>query len=298
MKKYGGQLKGMFILLVTAMLWGFAFPAQLKASGRLAALSYTGIRFALGALTLVPLIFIRERKKDRERLRLTVLSGMLCGVVMFLAIYAQQYSMNFLDNSGEVSFLTALYMLIVPLLGMFMGNFPSLNVWVGILFGSVGMFFLTVKDGFTIELSTLLLIGGAFLWALHILVVGKYSSRIYPITFSFTQFSVTAVLGLIGMLLFESPSFDDVIAVWPYILYGGVVSVGIAFTCQIIGQRYTDPAPAAIILSTESVFGAIGGVIMGEPMLSVRKVSGCVLIFIGIILSQIQFRIKKDNKND
>ena len=298
MKNIGTQLKGMVILLITAILWGFAFPAQLAASEHLGALSYTGIRFAIGALPLIPLILLVEKNKEKSRLRLTVFSGMLCGFVMFFAIFLQQFSMNFLDNSGEVSFLTALYMLIVPLLGLCMGKFPSVKVWIAILLGCVGMFLLTVKESFTLELPTLILIGSAFLWAVHILVVGKFSDRIYPITFSFMQFSVTALCGLAGMFLFESPAIGDFIIVWPQILYGGLVSVGIAFTCQIIGQKYTDPAPAAIILSTESVFGAIGGVIMGEPMLTPREISGCVLIFIGIILSQIPNRKKKEIPHD
>lgn len=298
MKKFGARVKGTSILLLTAALWGFAFPAQIAASEHITALSYTGVRFALGALPLIPVIALLEKNKDKDKLRVTIIWGSFCGLLMFLAIIAQQFSMNYIDSSGEVSFLTAMYMLIVPVIETIMGNIPKPRVWIGVFLGCVGMLCLTLKNSFTVEPASILLLGGALLWAIHIIVVGKFSDKIYPITFAFSQFSVTAILGIFGMFLFESPSMDSMVASWPYILYGGLVSVGIAFTCQIIGQRYAAPETAAIILSTESIFGAVGGVIMGEPMLSLREIIGCVLIFGGILLSQITAKKERGKTND
>ena len=284
----GSNIKGISILLTAAFIWGVAFTAQTAAAEYLSAFSYTSIRYLLGALTMVPVMLIFERgSSDCKKMRRTVLSGVLCGLVLFFAIIFQQYGIQFAGSSGKAGFITSLYILIVPILGLFAGRRPGINVWLGIAVGLFGMYLLTVKGSLSISFGDALVMCSALFWAIHILSIDHFARDIYPMRFSAVQYLTTGLLSGILMIIFDHPTIEAVRLAWLPLVFGGPISVGIGYTLQTVGQRFTDPIPASLSLSMESVFSAIAGaVILGERM-GVRAYIGCALIFIGIISAQI-----------
>lgn len=288
------SFKGIPILFVTAVIWGFAFTAQSAGAEYLDGFSYTSIRFFLGALSLLPVVFIFERNAtDKLKLRRSLLSGACCGSVMFAATAAQQFGIQISRNSGKAGFITSLYILIVPIFGLLLRRFPKFNTWLGVIFGIVGMYLLTVRGSSGIEKGDLLVMLSAFLWAAHILCIDKFASEVYALRFAVSQFMTVAVLGGIFALIFESLTLEAVKLAWLPIVYGGLGSVGIAFTLQIIGQKSTEPVAASLILSLESVFAAVGGALLLNERLDIKGYVGCALIFIGIILAQLNINHKK-----
>ena len=297
LEKRRTNLKGMSILLITATIWGVAFTAQAAGAEHLGGFSYTAIRFVLGVLLLLPTIFIFERKaSDKLKLKKTVLTGFCCGLIMFTATAAQQFGIQLSGNSGKAGFITSLYILIVPILGLFMKRFPGINTWLGVVCGIFGMYLLTVKESIGVEFGDLLVMCSAFFWALHILSIDKFAADVYALRFSIVQFTTVALTSGIFMFIFEDVSLSAVRSAWLPIAYDGFGSVGIAYTLQIIGQKYTEPVPASLVLSLESVFAAIAGAIILNERMDVKGYIGCILIFAGIILAQLPskyFEIKK-----
>ncbi len=296
--------KGILFLVITAVVWGFAFVAQTAGSSHVGTFLFNGIRFLLGALSLVPVIAIFEKKSadpntDASMMKTTVIAGLVCGVVLFSASTLQQLGVElynkagYPDSSGRAGFLTALYMVIVPLIGLFMKKRPSVFTWGGIVLAVAGMFFVSLKDGFAIAGSDLVVLGCALLFAVHIVVIDKFGEGMYSLRFAMTQFIVCGVLSLAGWGITllcgaEPEALSDVTAALVPILYGGFGSVGVAYTCQILGQKNAEPAFASVILSTESMFSVIGGaIILGERMTG-RGYLGCALIFAGVLLTQVQ----------
>ncbi len=298
-KKTNG--KGIAFLIITAVVWGFAFVAQSVGSEYVNSFVFNGIRFALGGLSLIPVIFVFEKgANDKKMLKTTVIAGLVCGVVLFSASTLQQYGIElynkagFPDSSGRAGFLTALYMVIVPLIGLFMKKRPSVETWFGIAFAVAGLFLISFTNGFSVSFEDLVIIGCALLFAVHIVVIDRFGEAMYSLRFAMTQFLVCAVLsGLFALVgtasgMMEANTMSDIQAALPAILYGGFMSVGIAYTFQILGQKNAEPAFASIILSTESMFSVIGGaIILGETM-TARGYIGCALIFAGIILTQVK----------
>ena len=298
MKNSKSNIKGMLILLVTAMIWGIAFTAQTAGAEHLGAFAYTSIRFFLGVLILIPAIIVLERgANDKVKMRRTLATGSVCGVVMFAATITQQIGIHLGRNSGKAGFLTSLYILIVPIFGMFLKIFPKINTWIGVFCGVIGMYLLTVKESSAMEIGDALIILSAAFWAVHILCIDKFAKEVYPIRFSVIQFTVVAVVSALFMLMFEEVSFDAAMSAWLPLAYGGFGSVGIAFTLQIFGQKYADPVPASLILSLESVFAALAGAILLSERLDVKGYIGCALIFAGIIFAQLPEDLFKLRKN-
>ncbi len=304
-KKTNG--KGIFLLILTAVVWGFAFVAQSVGAEHVNTLVYNGVRFTLGCLSLIPVILLFERNAtDKKRMKTTIIAGLVCGVVLFSASTLQQYGIElytkagFSDSSGRAGFLTALYMVIVPLIGLFMKKRPSVETWMGVAFAVCGLFLISFTNGFSVSFEDLVVIGCAFLFAIHIVVIDKFGDQMYSLRFAMTQFAVSAILSGIFVLvgvsagMMEMNTLADLKAGLIPILYGGFLSVGVAYTCQILGQKNAEPAFASIILSTESMFSIIGGaLILGETM-TARGYVGCGLIFAGVILTQVKiFKRKK-----
>lgn len=291
------KLKSNLLLLMTAMIWGFAFVAQRIGADSVGAFTFNGTRFLLGAFSLIPVILIFEKKEAEKtihsgKITVTIKSGALAGLILFIASALQQWGVEITGSAGKSSFLTGIYTVLVPILGIFLGKKTTLNVWLGAFFAVVGMFLICINEKWQISYGDCVLLIGAIFWALHILVIDKFVDGIYPIRFAFTQFFVCGILGLLCALSFEDISLSVLQAASIPILYSGVLSAGVAYTCQIIGQKSADPTYASIILSTESMFGAIGGaVVLGETM-TLRAYIGCLLIFAGIIVSQIVFKKK------
>jgi len=290
----------MGIMLLTAMIWGFAFVAQVDSVDHIGSFTMNGLRFPLGALSLLPvaLFFERGRVSQKERKK-TVLASVLAGSILFLASTLQQIGIAYTKSAGVAGFITGLYTVLVPIgcLLIFRQK-TGLTVWIGSVCAVIGLFLLCyrVGGGFAFGIGELLLLLGSFFWAAHVIVIDRLGKDIRPLHFSVGQFSVCAILSIITMLLFDAPTWEGIFAAKWSILYCGVLSVGVAYTLQVIGQKRADPTFAAIILSTESVFSAIGGALFGVDDISWLGYVGCVLIFCGIVISQIRFgcRSKKE----
>ncbi|MBO5333183.1 MAG: DMT family transporter [Clostridia bacterium] len=289
------KFKSTILLFLTAIIWGFAFVAQRVGAEFVGAFTFNGIRFMLGFLSLIPVILIFEKDKfNLESLKNTLLPGLLAGTVLFIASTLQQYGVEITQSAGKAGFLTGLYTVLVPLIRFVMGKKTSAFTFIGAIFALVGLFFLCMTgNDVSFGFGDIVLIIGAFFWAGHILVVDKYVNNISPLKFSLVQFFVCGVLSLVFALILEDINLVAVKSAGIPILYGGIMSVGVAYTCQILGQRDADPTFASIVFSTESVFSAIGGAIILNEIMSGRGYIGCILIFIGIVLSQLNTNLFK-----
>ncbi len=283
------KIKATFLLFLTAIIWGFAFVAQRVGAEFVGAFTFNGVRFMLGAASLIPVILLFEREKiNKAVIKNNLLPGILAGVVLFIASTLQQYGVEITQSAGKAGFLTGLYTVLVPLIRFVMGKKTGILTFVGAIFAVTGLFFLCMTgDEISFGYGDVILIIGAFFWAGHILVVDKFVSTTSPLKFSFVQFVICGLLSLLCALLFEEIQFSAIKSAGIPILYGGIMSVGVAYTCQILGQRESDPTFASIVFSTESVFSAIGGALLLNEIMSGRGYLGCVLIFIGIVLSQL-----------
>lgn len=297
------HFKSILILLLTAMIWGFAFVAQLVGTDYVGAFTFNGTRFLIGAVSLIPVVLIFEKiKPERKKINKTIIVGIIAGVVLFMASTLQQYGIIITGSAGKAGFITGLYTVLVPIIGVFLKRKTNINVWLGAVLSVVGLYLLSVTGGISsVGIGDVVLLVGAVMWALHIIVIDWFGNEIYSLRFAMTQFFVSALLSIIGALIFEDISFAAIFDAKLPILYAGVMSVGVAYTCQIIGQKNADPTFAAIVLSTESVFSAIGeAVILGlvltgydyNPM-SLRGYIGCFVIFCGIVISQLNFKKQK-----
>ncbi len=291
------QFKSFALLLMTAMIWGFAFVAQRLGADYVGAFTFNGIRFLLGAISLIPVILIFEKRENDKMVHTQMMSttfktGIVAGAILFTASALQQIGIEITGSAGRASFLTGLYTVLVPIFGIFLGKRTTFNVWVGAVLAVIGMFLICVNEKWQIGMGDTVLIIGAVFWTLHILVIDRFVNRMYAVRFASTQFAVCGALGLICALLFETITLDGLINAAIPILYGGVMSAGVAYTCQIIGQKNADPTYASIILSTESMFGAIGGAIILHEVMTGRGYAGCALIFVGVIISQLVFKKK------
>ncbi len=283
------KIKSTFLLFLTAIIWGFAFVAQRVGAEYVGAFTFNGIRFLLGTISLIPVILIFEKEKfNKEKFKKTITSGLLAGVVLFIASTLQQFGVEITGSAGKAGFLTGLYIVLVPLIRFVMGKRTSVLTFFGAIFAVVGLFFLCMTgDEISFGIGDIVLIIGAFFWAGHILVVDKFVNDVSPLKFSMTQFFVCGFLSIIFALFTEKIDLSAIQSAGIPILYGGLMSVGVAYTCQILGQKDADPTFASIVFSTESVFSAIGGAIILHEIMSGRGYLGCMLIFIGIILSQL-----------
>ena len=294
MKKMKLVSAGMLIL--TAMIWGFAFVAQRVGAESLGAFYFNGIRFALGAISLFPVILIFEREKiDKAKLKRTVFAACIGGTVLFIAAALQQFGIEITQSAGKAGFITGLYTVLVPVISFVVYKKKnSIGVWIGAVLAVIGLFLLSVNESFSIGLGDLVLFIGAIFWAVHILVVDRFIGEISPLKFASIQFAVCAILNLTCAVMFESFDMEAISTALVPLLYGGLASVGIAYTLQIIAQKNTDPTLAAMVFSLESVFSAIGGALILNEKMSTRGYIGCVLIFGGIIISQLKPYKKKE----
>ena len=288
------------LLILTAMVWGFAFVAQRSGSEHLGAFAFNGIRFALGALSLIPVILIFEREKlDRKKILDTVKYGAVVGAILFAASAFQQIGIEITQSAGKAGFITGLYTVLVPIVTFILFKQKnSFNVWIGAVIAVVGLFLLSVSDDFTVGLGDLVLLCGAFFYTFHIITIDRVVARVSPLKFAAVQFFTCAILNLIIGLFVDSYSMEAIGAALIPLLYGGLGSVGVAYTLQIVAQKNVPPTPAAIIMSTEAMFSAIGGALILHETMSLRGYIGCGLIFCGIILAQLTFKKKEKEQKE
>lgn len=285
--------KSNILLLMTAMIWGFAFVAQRLGADLVGAMTFNGVRFALGAVSMIPVILLFGRERpDREGMKQTVYASLAGGFCLFFASLLQQWGVEITGSAGKAGFITGLYTVLVPVIGVvFLGRRTRLFIWVGAFMAVAGLYLLSMTGAEKAGVGDLVLIAGSIVWALHILVIDHFDTKnIDVLRFAIGQYTVCAVMNLIGALLFEDVTLSGITAAGIPILYGGIGSVGIAYTLQILGQKNADPTAASIILSMESMFSAIGGALILHEKMTPGGYIGCALIFVGIILAQLPER--------
>lgn len=288
------RFKSNLILLLTAAIWGFAFVAQRDASASVSAFAFNGIRFLIGSLSLIPIIIIFEGKtfSDKNKTKNTFVFGAVTGTVLFAASFLQQKGVEVVAQASSAGFITGLYTVLVPLFGLFFGKKVSLFTALGAVLAVIGLYFTCMSETLHFETGDLLLLAGSVFWALHIIAIDSFIDCVNPVLFSSVQFFTCGIINIILCAVFEADTFSlqNVFAAAVPILYAGVMSSGVAYTLQVIGQKNAEPTEASIILSTESVFGCIGCMLLLGERLSVRSLFGCILIFAGIVLSQLKFK--------
>jgi len=287
-------MKSNLMLLFAAAIWGFGFVAQRLGMNFLEPFAFNSMRFLLGSLSLLPLLWILYRKTPAITVQesdksLLLKGGISCGLVLFVAATLQQYGL-FYTTAAKAGFITGLYLILVPILGIFLRHKTGLSIWLGAALALVGLYLLSVNDNFSMSRGDTLIFVGALFWAFHILVIDHFSGRVDPIQLSAVQFLVCGALSLGISLLIETPTLTSIIDCWKPILFAGVVSVGIAYTLQVVAQKNANPSHAAIIMSLEAVFAAIGGVWLLDETLSSRAWFGCALMMAGMFLSQVKFK--------
>ena len=255
--------------------------------------TFNGVRFALGCLVLLPLILRNGIQKNASRkstssagTKTLIFGSGLLGITLFAAASFQQVGLIY-TTAGNAGFITGLYVVIVPILGLFWGQHPNTGTWIGALIAAAGLYFLSVTDELTISFGDMLELVGAFLWAVQILIVGWLSPKIDPLKLAFTEFSACSLLSLVTAFIFEEIALNALFQATIPILYGGVLSVGVAFTLQVVAQQKAHPAHAAILFSLESVFAAFGGWLILNETISSRGLVGCTLMLSGMLLSQL-----------
>jgi len=288
MKK--GQLGSEGLLLLSAVIWGFSFVAQRVGMRYVGPFTFNAVRFALGSITLIPFatIWRRERPAGTDAAgwkRAALLGGAVAGTVIFIGVSFQQTGIQY-TTAGKSGFITGLYVVLVPILGLAIGRRTSAWTWAGILLAAVGLYLLSFTGALSISRGDLIVLAGTVFWAAHVLLISVLIHRTGAVVLAMMQFAVCSVLSFVAAFLFEKVEIAGILGAAVPILYGGLMSVGVAYTLQVVAQRRTPPAHAAIILSLETVFAALGGWIFLGEIIPARGLAGCALMLAGIILSQ------------
>lgn len=294
------------MLILTAMIWGTAFVAQSLAADYIEPFTYNSIRTLIGGVALLPVIYLLNRSKSKEMAKADlptdnkklIIGGIICGIVLCIAGALQQIGIQY-TTVGKAGFITALYIIIVPILGIFFKRRPSVMVWISVLLAVCGMYLLCINEGFSIGKGDVLVILCAFFFSIHILVIDYFSPFVDGVKLSCLQFFTCSILSAIVMFGFEHPQWGSIFEAWFPLLYSGIMSCGIAYTLQIIGQKNVNSVIASLIMSLEAVFAAIAGWIILHESLSVKELIGCMLVFAGIILTQLpvdHLSVKKNLK--
>lgn len=294
------QIKSSLILLLTATIWGVAFVAQSVGMEYIGPFTFNAIRCVLGELVLIPVILVLKKKKEtgaenqeKEDKKTLWAGGIACGVILCIASNLQQFGI--MEASvGKSGFFTALYIVMIPVIGIFIGKRPGIKLWFCVALAVVGMYLLCMKDGsFTIERADIMLLLCALVFSFHILVVDYFSPKVDGVKMSCIQFFVCGVLSAVGMLFTETPDISNIQAAWLPLLYAGLLSCGVGYTLQIVGQKGINPVIASLIMSLESVISALAGWVILGQVLSPKEILGCVLMFVAIIITQIPIGNKK-----
>lgn len=303
------KLKGNFLLFLAALIWGVSFIAQSKGVESLSPSLFNGVRSILGGVVLLPVIFLLDFSKKKRGLmvqsldKTLLLGGVVCGIFLCLATTLQTYGMIY-TSPGKAGFLTALYMVMIPIIRLFLGKRPQPIMLLSIFIAVVGLYLMCMDASLTIGQGDILILFCALLFAFHILFIDYFSPRTDGIKLSCLQFFVCGFINLLMVCFTEDPSLKGILANWASIGYAGILSCGVAYTLQIVGQKYTDPTSASILMSLESVFATLSTVILvacgwdltGGAM-TAREIFGCVLMFVAILLVQLPEKGKDCRKS-
>lgn len=292
------QTKNSLLLLLCSFIWGTAFVAQSAGSG-MGAYSFLAGRSWLAVLVLIPTMLVFDavnrrrtgtdgRPKTAAEKKQLVAAGLVCGTFLFAASAAQQIGITINPSTAKAGFLTAMYVVLVPVFGLFLGRKGSAQLWISMVIAVLGLYLLCMKNGFTgIESSDWILLSCAVLFSFQIMAVDHFSPRMDGVRLSLAEFLVVSVESTAAAFLFETPTAAEFAANALPILYCGVLSSGVAYTLQILGQRDLNPAIASLLMCLESVFSALGGWLLLHQSLSGREVFGCALIFAAVVLAQL-----------
>ncbi len=321
------QLKANFLLFTTALIWGCAFVAQVSAMDNIGPFTFGFTRNLIGAFFLLGFIYLFKRDKNKNldaeksgtsldsnntdlktKRKNLIVGGISCGLALFVAASVQQIGLQH-TSAGKGGFITALYIVFVPIFGIFLKKKASPVIWFCVILSAVGLYLLTIKGSFNIETSDLLVLLSAACFAIHILIIDHFSPLADGVKISCIQFFIVSILSFVFMLFTESPliynsgnifsefigmtspswesMINSSIIAWPEILYAGIMSSGIAYTLQIVAQKDTDPTIASLILSLEAVFAVISGFFILNEFMTTREIIGCILMFTAIIIAQL-----------
>ena len=309
------QIRHSGLLMITAMIWGAAFVAQSVGMNYVGPATFLFARSVLGSAVLIPLVYISGRiqdKKDRKqgpaeeiaakhslqrsfRNPVLIRGGAVCGFFLFAASYAQQAGIQF-TTAGKAGFITTFYIMAVPVIGIFLGKKTRLAVWIAVFMGIVGLYFLCITETFSIGTGDLLMVLCALLFAGQILAVDHYVPFVDAIRLSFLQFVVESLLAGLIMLMTETPHISDLAAAAAPILYAGLLSTGVGYTLQIVGQKDMNPAVASLIMSLEAVFSVIFGFLILHERMTGRETAGCIIMFAATLVAQLP--TSKDTKTE
>ncbi len=308
------QLRGNLMLLLTAMIWGSAFVAQSVGMDYVGPFTFNCVRCIIGGIVLIPVIIlltkIDKRNKsntvdndsdsdmsvsNQNQKKTLIIGSIVCGFVLFASSSLQQVGIQY-TTAGKAGFITTLYIVFVPILGMFLGQRVKAKVWVCVSIAAVGLYLLCINEGFTIGKGDFLILLCAVAYAVHILVIDYFSPKVDGVKMSCLQFFICALLSIPPMVMFETPEIVSILQCWLPLFYSGVLSCGVAFTLQIIGQKYTQPTIASLLLSLESVFAVLAGMLVLHEMLTIREFLGCILMFTATIVAQMPSKADKMEK--
>lgn len=290
------NLQANFLLLITAMIWGFSFVAQRQGMEHVSPFTFNAIRFAIGATSLLPIIALNRRKqKTGYQSSLISLPGLTGGISLGLALFFgssfQQIGIVY-TTAGKAGFITGLYVILVPILGLLWKQKTGRGTWIGAILAVIGMYFLSVTDDLSISKGDLLVLISALFWAIHVQLISWFSQKFDTILLSLYQFVFCSAFSWLGAFQLETITMSGVRGALFPILYTGIFSVGIAYTLQVVAQKRAHPGHAAIILSLESVFAVVGGYLFLAEIISMRGLFGCGLMLAGMVLSQLLSRRK------
>ncbi len=293
------KLKGNLLLFLAAFIWGTSFIAQSKGVESISPIAFNGIRSMLGALVLLPVIWILDSGKKKKGMpvqkadKTLLLGGVICGIFLCLATTVQTVGMVY-TSPGKAGFITALYMVFIPIVGLFMGKKPRPVILLSVVIATIGLYLMCMDAELSVNKGDGMILVCSLLFTGHILAIDYFSPKVDGVKLSCLQFFVCGLLNLISMFLLESPELTPILHCWASIGYSGIMSCGVAYTLQIVGQKYTDPTSASILMSLESVFATLSTVVLvalgwsltGGAM-TLREILGCVLMFAAIILVQL-----------
>jgi len=288
MKKYA--LRSDILLIIAAAIWGFAFVAQRVGMEYMGPFTFNGVRFALGCISLIPLIIFfnhkKKKKKDTCEKQKNLIPGIFTGLILFVAATLQQIGMTY-TTAGKAAFITGLYVVLVPILGIFLKQYIKIYSWLGALLAITGLYLLCINSDFSISTGDLFVLAGSLFWAIHILIIDYYSNKVDVLKLSCLQFITCSSISLIVAFIIETITISALMAGIVPLLFGGVVSVGVAYTLQVVAQKHAQPSHVAIILSMETVFATIGGFLILNEVLPLRSIIGCLFMLAGMLIPQI-----------
>lgn len=286
------KLKSILLLLLAAAIWGFAFIAQRVGGELLGDFTFNAIRFLLGALSLIPVIFLFENKNiEKAKVKATIKPAIITGIILFVATSLQQIGIGLTDFAGKAGFITGFYIVLVPIASFLLYKTKmDLLKWLSVIIALVGLFLVSITSDFTVNMGDAIIFISSFLWTAHILFINENVNKVYALRYSMGQFLTASALSWIVALVFESFTLEAIYAALVPLLYGGIGSIGIGYTLQILGQKGLNTMDVALVLSTESIFCAIGGVLLLNEVMNMQSYIGCLLMFAGIILSQLTFK--------